>query len=257
MKSLLWKSVMTLAAIVFCMLPAFADGSSRQERRTILDGNRLFNEGKFSAAAKKYQDALKINPASAVGKYNLGLSQIKQVSNPKDTTARNKELLRKANENLSAVAGLGAQKPSLASKANYNLGNLSFNMEDYGSAINFYKQALRLDPNSDKARKNLRIAQLKQQNQNKDKNKDQNKDQDKNKDQNKDKDKNKDQNKDQNKDNQQNQDKQQQQQPNQMNQQTADQILQALENKEAATRAKFNASKAEKSTGNGRSRKNW
>lgn len=249
MKAGIFRFLLLLSLIVCCCGYCHAEGSSRTDRRLITEGNRLYKEGKFSNAAKKYEEALRINPSSPVAKYNLGLSQIKQVANPKDTTQRNKDLLAKASQNLTAVASLSGDQKSLASKANYNLGNLSFNMEDYGSAIKFYKQALRLNPDADNARKNLRIAQLKQQNQ--DQNKDDNQNQDKDKEQQQDKDQNKDQNQDQKQDQQQNQ-----QQQNQMNQQTADQILQAMENREAATRAKFNASKAEKSAHN-KSLKNW
>lgn len=245
MKVGIFKFILLLSLIVSGWGYSYAEGSTRADRRLITEGNRLYKEGKFSNAAKKYEEALQINPSSPVAKYNLGLSQIKQVANPKDTTQRNKELLDKASKNLAAVAGLSGDHISLASKANYNLGNLSFNMEDYESAIKFYKQSLRLNPDADNARKNLRIAQLKQQNQ--DQNKDDKQDQNKDQEQQQDKDQNKDQNKDQ---------KREQQQQNQMNQQTADQILQAMENREAAVRAKFNASKAEKSTHN-KSLKNW
>ena len=165
-----------------------------------------------------------------------------------------------ARTNLSAVASQAKEKPGLASKANYNLGNLEFNVKDYKKAIEYYKQALRIDPNDNSARKNLRIAQKQLQNQDQDKqdqNKDQNQDQ-----QNQDKDQNKDQNQDQNKDqNQQNQnqDKQdQKQKENNISQQTANQILQAIDNKENQTRARVNrANKGDKSVGQGSARKKW
>ncbi len=160
------------------------------------------------------------------------------------------------------VSKLGSQKPDLAAKANYNLGNVCFNSEGYPQALDYYKQALRLNPDDAAAKRNLRITQLKMQNQNqdKDKNQDQNKDQnqDQNKDQNKDQNQNKDQdqNKDQNQDQQQN--KNQQQQPQDINQQTADQILKAMENKENQTRARVgNGSQGDKTKGQNRSRKNW
>ena len=234
--------------------------SLRAERKLINEGNKLYMERKFGEAAKKYEEALGVNAQSAVGRYNLGLSQIKQVTNPQDTTPKAKGLLDNARTNLSAVASQAKEKPGLASKANYNLGNLEFNVKDYKKAIEYYKQALRIDPNDNSARKNLRIAQKQLQNQDQDKqdqNKDQNQDQ-----QNQDKDQNKDQNQDQNKDqNQQNQnqDKQdQKQKENNISQQTANQILQAIDNKENQTRARVNrANKGDKSVGQGSARKKW
>ena len=231
--------------------------SVRAERRLINEGNKLYNERKFAEAAKKYESAIGVNSSSAVGHYNLGLAQIKQVTNPQDTTPKSKSLLDNARKNLSSVGALAKDKPGLASKANYNLGNLEYNQKEYKNAIEYYKQALRIDPSDNSARKNLRIAQKQMQNQdqNKDQNKDQNQDQ--NKDQNKDQnqDKNKDQNKDQNKNQDQNQD---QKQDNNISQQVANQILQAVDNKENQTRARVNrASKGDKSKGEGGSRKRW
>lgn len=236
--------------------------SNRKERNAITAGNKLYNDGRYRAAMLKYQEALKMNPNSAVARYNLGLSQIRLGSNPSDTTQTAKDMLKKGCESMEMVSKLGSQKPDLAAKANYNLGNVCFNSEGYRQALDYYKQALRLNPDDAAAKRNLRITQLKMQNQNqdKDKNQDQNKDQnqDQNKDQNKDQNQNKDQdqNKDQNQDQQQN--KNQQQQPQDINQQTADQILKAMENKENQTRARVgNGSQGDKTKGQNRSRKNW
>lgn len=234
--------------------------SVREERKLINEGNKLYLDRQFEEAAKKYDEALKVNPNSAVGRYNLGLAKLKQVTNPQDTTPRAQNLLKEARQNLSAVAQMSKDKPGLAAKANYNLGNLEFNTKEFQKAVDFYKQSLRIDSEDNSARKNLRIAQLQLQNQDQDKNQDQNQDQnkDQNQDQNKDQnqDQNKDQNQDQNKD--QNKDKQNQPQEQQINPQTANQILQAMDNKESQTRARVNrANKGEKSNTGGSSRKRW
>ena len=161
---------------------------------------------------------------------------------------------------MEQVSQMGREKPMLASRANYNLGNIAFNSEDYSNALNYYKQSLRLNPDDEAARRNLRITQLKLQNQNQDQDKDQNQDQDKDQNQDQNQDQNKDQNQqnqDRNKDqNQQNQNQQQDRQD--INKQTADQILQAMENKENKTRAKVAAgNQGDKSGGRNRNRKNW
>ena len=230
--------------------------STRPERKLIDEGNKLYVGRKFSEAATRYQQALSENGNSAVARYNLGLAQIKQVTNPNDTTPKNRQLLDQARQNLMAVAAMAKDKPGLAAKANYNLGNLEFNTNQFKEAIEFYKQALRIDPNDNAARKNLRISHLKQQNQNQDKNQNKDKNQDKNKDQ------NKDQNKAQNKNQDQNQDKNKQdkQQPKEkdISQQAAGQILQAIDNKENQTRARVNqARKGDKSAGAAGRHKRW
>lgn len=228
--------------------------STRQERKLISEGNKIFSEGDFLKAAGLYQKALKENPQSAVALYNLALTKLNRGYAAQSDSLKN-TLLKSANEDFSKVGQLGGQKPDLSAKAFYNMGNMAFKADDYKNAIENYKQSLRLNPADNKARRNLRIAQLKQQEQNKnqDQNKDQKKDQDKQQDNDKDKDKNQDQNKDQNRE----QDKKEdQKQPDAINQQTADRILKAMENKENATRARVQGN-GDKSSGVPASRKRW
>lgn len=234
--------------------PVMAE-STRKERRLINQGNRLYKERKFVEAQSVYEEALRENASSAEARYNLGLSQIRQVVNPADTTPKSKEMSDHARKNFTDVAALAKTKPGLAAKANFNLGNIEFNSKDYQKAIEYYKQALRIDPSDDKARKNLRIAQKNLQKQNQDKNQDKQQNQDKDKEKDKDKDQNKDQNQNQNEDR--NKDRNRQKQQN-LSQQAASQILQAVDNKESQTRARVNkANKGEKSEAAGRNSRRW
>lgn len=227
--------------------------SNREERIAIMEGNKLFVERKFKESASKYQEALVANGESAVGRYNLGLAQIKQVTNPQDTTPKTQELLKNARQNLTAVASLAKNKPGLASKANYNLGNLEFNCKEYKNAIEYYKQALRINPKDESARKNLRIAQKNLQNQDQNKNQENNKE---NQQQDKEN-KNEQQDKQDKQDNKDQKENNKNQQP-EISKQAADQILQAVDNKENQTRAKVQkASKGDKSTGAASARKKW
>jgi len=237
--------------------------SVRKERNFIREGNKLYDSGKYRDAIRLYEQALQANPTSVVGRFNLGLSQIR-IGNVADTTKASQDMLRKGVENMQASAELGARNPRIASFANYNLGNLAFNKQDYASAIQSYKQALRLNPEDNNARRNLRIAQLKKQEQDKNK-----KDKDKDK-QNQDKDKKdqdkKDQNQNQNQNQDQNQDQNKDQQPpkpkeQDMSDQTANQILQAMENKEQQTRQRVmqgqGSNKGQKAYGRSGGRLNW
>lgn len=230
--------------------------STKKERNHIRKGNKLYEEGKFKDALKQYQDALEENPSSVVGRYNMGLSEIRIGSNPNDTSEAAKRILASGLKNMEQVANLGGKRPDLASKANYNLGNVAFNSEDFQKAVEYYKKSLRLNPEDDNARRNLRIAQLKIQNddQNQDQNQDQQDEQDQ-QDQNQDQDNQKDQQDQQDQQNQ--QDQQDQQQQSNLNQQTAEQILNAIENKENQTRARVAGQNAEKSRQKNKNRRNW
>ena len=228
---------------------ATAQQSTKKERNFIRSGNKLYNEKRYAEAEVEYNKALQENPNSAVAQFNLATTLLRQgnASNNKDDE---NNPANRAEAMLENLVKSSADK-NLLSKAYYDLGNIAYNRQDYGKAIDHYKNALRRNPADDQARDNLRLAQLKkqEQDQNKDKNKDQNKDQTKNqnKDQNKDKNKDKqDQNKDQNKDQQdQNKDKQQQQ-PKQggMSQQGMEQILKTMQDKENATQQRVQAVQA-------------
>lgn len=259
------RILVTLFLSFLCLAVQFSPvaASTRKERRLINKGNDAYKERNFSEAQNIYQEALQENPSSAEARYNLGLSQIRQVSNLADTTSSNQARIDVARKNFQDVAALAKDKPGLAAKANLNLGNIEFKAQEFQKAIDYYKQALRIDPKDDKARKNLRIAQLnlkKQQDQKNQDQKNQDQDKDKNKDQqDKDKDK-KDQNQDKNKQDK-NQDKQDQnkdkQQDQNLNQQSAERILKAVDNKESATRARVTKGSGKEHGVSGRNTRRW
>ena len=240
---------------------------TKQERVCLRNGNKLYEKKRYAEAEVEYRKALQANPASEKAQFNLATALMRQgsVTSQQDD---DKNPMKQAEGILTNLAK-GAQDKQLRGKACYDLGNIAYGRQDYGKAIELYKHALRCNPDDDQARHNLRLAQLKKQDQdkNQDKNKDQNKDnQDQNKDQNKDQnqDKNQDQNKDQNKDkqdqnkDQQNKDKQNQDQQNQdkqdqqkqqqqggMSQQNAEQVLKAMQDRERATQQRINAQQAQ------------
>ena len=241
--------------ILFALNSMATVRSTRGERLAIKEGNMFFKEGEYAKAGESYKKALSSNPSSVYADFNLALTQIKLGRNAAGNKKNGKAdgLLQEGTARMKKIAALSGEYSSIAAKANFNLGNMSFRQEDYAGAIGYYKQALRIDPEDDNARRNLRIAQLKQQG-------NKNKDQDKNKD-NQDKKDNKNKDQDENKDDRQDKNKEQQpkQQPpanEKINPQTADQILKAMENKENATRTRLQR-QGKKGQNQGRSRKNW
>lgn len=259
--SLFKRNILTaLATAALLTIPSVAraagdtsDTSTRKERNHIRAGNKLYEEKRFAEAEVEYRKALEQNAMSEKAMYNLAVSLLRQAGNADPNNENNP--IAEAQSILTDLAKT-AGDDAISERSFYNLGNMAFNQQQYDQAINMYKGALRKNPDNDKARENLRLAQLKkqEQEQNQDQNKDQNKDQNQDqKDQNKDR-KNQNQNKDQNKDqdqnkdkdqnqNQQNQDKQKpQQQPQQqqggISDANAAKILKTMENEENATRRK-------------------
>ncbi len=253
-------TIFILSLLILCPVHVFADEnndtSTKKERNFIREGNDFYENSRYRDAEVSYKKALETNPTSEIARYNLASSLMKQSGSAQADSPNNpivqadsmfRDLSRTADNSL------------VREKSFYNLGNIAFDKQDFKQSIQMYKDALRINPDNDTARENLRLAQLKlkEQEQNKDKNNDKNKDQQ----QNQDKDKN-DQDKQNNNDNKNdknNQDKNDQKenkQPNQeQNQQqnkqdkqqsqgisdaNAEKILKTMENEENATRHKVN-----------------
>ena len=209
------KTLATLLLIVAAAVPAFAqkDASTKILRNTIREGNEYYDKGNFAKALESYEVALQLDPSSQIATYNKALALLNMAG--EDTKGSENDPRQQAAQLLEQVGNACmASDSTLAEKAFYNLGNMAYNDQDYGKSIERYKQALRINPDNNRTRQNLRLAQLKKQEQ----------------DQNKDKDK-----QDQQQQQQQEQQQQQQQQPMTQN---AEQILQAMQNKENATRRK-------------------
>lgn len=223
------------------------DETLRKEREFIRNGNKLYNEKRYADAEVEYKKALEVNPNSNLGNYNLALSLIKQ-SGETNVDDKNNPL-NDATQLLGSVAQ-NSKDSQLRSKAYYTMGNIAYNQQDYGKSIEMYKNALRQNPDDEQARENLRLAQLKknEQEQNEDNKNQDNKDDKKDKEQ----DKKENENKEDKKDDNNKQQQQQQPQPQEISKENMEQILQTMQNQEKATQEKVNAQKPQnvRKTGN-------
>ena len=220
------------------LLAGATNAAAQTDRNLIRQGNRAFKTQKWAAAETQYRKAISKNQKNAQAIYNLGCA-----------------LLMQQKDSLAMVQfGNAAQlEPNhfRRSKSYHNMGVVMQNHREYAQAIEYYKMALRCNPQDNETRYNLALCKklLKNNPQNKDKNKnnkDKNKDKNK-KDQNKDKNKdNKDKNDDKNNKNDKNKNKnnknnQNQNQPNQdkMSRENAEQLLNAAVQQEQATKRKL------------------
>lgn len=235
--------------------PAPQAQSNRKERQHIAKGNAEFAEGDYAAAAESYGRARQANPSSpeatfnqAVATMTLAEARLAKLAKDQQPDSATLQLEDAATQLYLAAAQMRTRDtPPVAAYACYNLANHHFLRDKLDQAEDMYKEALRLLPAFDDARRNLRITQLKKQQQDKNKDKDKDKQQEQDKQQDQDKDQKKDQNKDQDKD------RQQQQQPPQMNSQG---ILNANNAKEQATRARLDRQRQKHSQSAPRG-KNW
>lgn len=164
------------------LLVGTAQAGAQTDRNLIRQGNRAFKSQKWAVAETQYRKAISKNQKNPQAIYNLGCALMAQ---QKDSMAI---------QQFTNAAQLETNR--LRRAASYhNMGVIMQNHHEYAQAIEYYKMALRCNPQDNETRYNLALCKklLKNNPQNKDKNKD-------NKDKNKDKNK-KDQNKDKNKDN--------------------------------------------------------
>lgn len=237
MSKLRWYILFAVIPFV-CTLLAQNKVDGKSERNNIRSGNSFYKDNKFTEAEVAYRKALDANENSKIGTYNLGASLYKQ------------EKWQEARNAYESVAQ-SASSPAEAAEIWHNMGNISMKEQNYAQSIEEYKNALRLNPSDDETRYNLRLAQLKlqeqqqqqqnQKDQNKDQKDQQNKNDDKQQQQNKDQEQKQDQqNKEQPRQDQQQQQNQQKQQPQEgrMSEENAQQILDAIQRDEQETQEK-------------------
>lgn len=239
--------------------PATSRPSTKRERNYMKEGKSLFDKQRYAEAEVNFKKALGENPDNARAQFNLASSYLKQRG--EDLSNKGDSLIRQADQIFAQTAG--NPDVELAELSFYDRGNIAYKGEDYAAAIEMYKNALRRNPENNQARENLRLAQLKKQEQDQNKDNQQNKDDQQNQDQNQDQqqqqqqqqnqdqqDKNDQQDKDKQQDQQQQQQDQKQQQQQQqqggLSEQSAAQILKAMDDKESATRMKVEQMKQDK-----------
>ena len=228
----------TLAAVLVLLAASPVLMQAQNERSEVRAGNREFKKGNYREAELDYKRALVADTSSVTAKYNLGNALYKSES---------------YNEAGIYFKGLGDSLRNLsASKASdywHNCGNLALKQKQYQEAVDAYKESLRLEPDHFETKSNLAYAQkmLKNQQQQQQQQQDQNQNQDQDQNQQNQQDRNQDQNQqnrqDQDQQNQNQQQQQQQPQP-QITPQAAQQMLQAIEDKEKQTQDKVKKAKA-------------
>lgn len=242
------KRILVTLMLILSVTALFA----QKERWQVRSGNKAYGKGDFQKAELEYRRALEKDSASLRAKYNLANAMYKN---------QNAEAAQQmAGKMLSDSTGIQPSEKDM-SAIFHNMGNYSLAQKKWSEAVESYKNSLRINPDDMETKSNLAYAQkmLKneqdkqnQQNQDNKDNKDK-KDQDKKEDKKDNKDNKKD-NKDQNQDSKQDQNKNQP--PPKITPQAAQQMLQAIQNKENETQEKVKKEKA-KLLESQQKEKNW
>lgn len=239
--------------ILLCIMLALVTvpSSAQPDRKDVRRGNRDFRKEDWKAAEIDYRKALVKDSSSVAANYNLG-----------NTLYRMGDM-EQARKSYDALKESAPSSPAV-SDLYYNMGNAASQAKDWQAAVDAYKESLLRNPGDMDAKENyvyakemLKNQQNQDQNgggQNRDNKQDQNNkdNEDRNNQDNKDnQDRNDDQDKDQqNEGNNQDQQDSPQQQPQQGRQpkitpQAAQQMLQAIQEKEKETQEKVKKEKAD------------
>lgn len=231
------KKYIVLLFLSVLSMQAFA----QVDRHDVRAGNRKFKRNDYKNAEIDYRKAVVKDSMSVAGQYNLANDLYRQ----QDYDGAGKAL-----ETIKSVAA--------SADYHYNAGDVALQKKDYAAAVEAFKQSLLVNPGDLDAKENYIYAKKMLQNQqggggggnnNQDQ---QNNDQNQNQNQNQNQDQNQDNNNDQqnndqdqqNQDQQDQQDQQQQPQEQKISQQQAQQMLRAIQAKEAETQDKVNKEKA-------------
>ncbi len=107
-------------------------------------GNSLYSQSEYPAAIKAYQAAQVAAPDSPEAYYNAATAYGRAGEYEKAIEALNQ--------------ALKTTDPDLVVHAQYNMGNIYFEMRRFDDAIRAYQQVLLLQPNDEDARHNLELA---------------------------------------------------------------------------------------------------
>ncbi|MBR1522265.1 MAG: tetratricopeptide repeat protein [Bacteroidales bacterium] len=217
------RKILTL--ILLMAVSAAAWGQKADMRK----GNRSFRKGDYASADISYRKALLKDSSSVAGKYNLADNLYRQENF--DEAARVMDSAREA----------VADVPFQASYW-FNRGDIAIAKQDWQTAVDSFKECLKITPEDMDAKKNYVYARNKLQEQQQEQQQQQQQDQDQNQDQNQNQDQQQDQNQDQ--DQQEEQSQPQSGQEPQISPQQAQQLLQAIQEKERQTQEKVDEKKA-------------
>ncbi len=215
------KRFIILNILSILSLSAFA----QKENHYIRSGNSAYRDSDFEKAEVEYRRALEINPDDYAAQFNLGNALYQQADTSKHDFASDSAKYESAARAYRQAAKMMDEKhkddPIRYAKAKYNEGNCYKQLQQIPDAINAYKDALRKNPKDEEARRNLAMLMKKppqSQSQGQGQGQGQN---------------NQEQDQEQQQQQQQQeQQEQQQQQEEKMDQETAEQLLQALEDKQ-------------------------
>lgn len=203
------------------------------QKRDLRRGNREFRKEQYDKADVSYRKGLLKDSTNVGARYNLANNLYRQGN------------FDEAAKQLDRTPADSIAKHAFAADYYFNQGNVAIAKQDWSKAVESYIRCLMLTPDDMAAKENYTYARKKLEEQQQNQNQDQNKNDDQNKDQNQDQNQNQDQQNQQNDNGDKGQEGQQPQpQQVELSPQQAQQLLQAIQDKERQTQEKVDEKKA-------------
>ncbi len=153
-------SVLFLAHCILLLFPCPSLARTDSVREMLREGNRLYDANQYTEAVNKYNEALVEQPNAIEPKFNKANSYYRL------------DDLGEAIDLYQEVAA-GSKDMAMVARAKYNLGNCFFErgskqrdsdlqkaLEDMKTSITYWRQVLDIDPENEKAARNIEVARL-------------------------------------------------------------------------------------------------
>lgn len=202
--------LLTCAAMLLGM--GSASAQLLPERKLVRQGNEQFERRNFNNSLNRYNEALEHAPHSYEAQYNRANAYLQlKLDNPQDSTFS----FEISNRYFEQIASNKSLTPEQRGEVLRNLGESLFMQEEYESALNAFRESLKLHPEDAETKRNYvltkRIVDQKRKQQEQQQQQQQNQDQQQNQQQQDQQDQQQNQDNQQNNDQNQNNDQQQQQ----------------------------------------------
>lgn len=139
-----WKMKISSLGIGLLIVSGLWGGTEGSPRRDVSKGINLYHQQEYEKALSEFISALEKDPSRPEIAYDVGTALYKLERYPQAA-----EVLKQLSS---------GQNKELSARAYYNLGNALINTGDIESAIQAYKQSLKLDPHDKDAKHNLELA---------------------------------------------------------------------------------------------------
>lgn len=147
---------------IFCLFFFALNSLSQDWKKDLNSARKLYKEGKYQEATKKYKSAQKNAPKDIDLSDEIAQSSYKASEFDKAEKVYNSSSSKKGNASQQA-------------RTYHNIGNAKMKQKKYQEAIEAYKESLRKNPNDNETRYNLSEALKQQKKQEQQKNKQDNK----------------------------------------------------------------------------------